>query len=78
MNIIKSFELDKAQLKEALTQWLNTCVLKTPCEIEEFEVNTYKIGREVSITLKEKVVLRTAPDIDNPRLSEGDSNDLSI
>jgi hypothetical protein len=57
MNVIKSFELDKEQIKAALTQWLNTCVLKEPCEIEEFELNPYKVGREVSITLKEKAAI---------------------
>jgi hypothetical protein len=73
MNIIKSFELDKEQLKVALTQWLNTCVFKEPCEIEKLEINSYNVGREVSITLKEKAVVETF----SPAAGES-SDDLSL
>jgi hypothetical protein len=58
VNIIKSFKLDKAQLKAALTQWLNTSVLKEPIEIEGFNVN---YDDSVDIELKERIDYPTAP-----------------
>jgi hypothetical protein len=73
MNVIKSFELDKEQIKAALTQWLNTCVLKEPCEIEEFELNPYKVGREVSITLKEKAAISLSLPSDVKEVSDDSS-----
>jgi hypothetical protein len=52
MKIIKSFKLDKSQLKLALEEWLNACVLKERCEIEYFDIS---YTDEIEIELKEPV-----------------------
>lgn len=54
MNIIKSFELDEDSLKAALQEWLNTCVLREPCEVDTVKVDGPSYNRSVSVTLKEK------------------------
>jgi hypothetical protein len=41
--IIKQFVLNNTQLKAAIEQWLNACVLRQPCKVEEVEVYSGRV-----------------------------------